>query len=106
MSKLSLRTVSGVVVMLTGVTAIGAMVSMGSEETPVQPTEATEVSVPDLAAVDPSIQRLLAGNGKLSTYDPNQFTELSPEIARVLASYGATLTIPVEPLVEAQGLGS
>jgi len=43
--------------------------------------------------VDAAVQRVLYASGRAEAFRADQLTQLPPEVARVLVSYGATLTV-------------
>ncbi len=102
---MKLSTISGVVVLATGLIAIGMTphqsqpVDQGVSALPRDNLFEVDVATPDLEGVPPEVQRTLEASGKLQTLDPGSIEELPPEIARVLAYYEATLAIatPKEP---------
>jgi hypothetical protein len=57
--------------------------------------QVTEVRPPALEGVDPAVQRVLYASGRAEAFRADQLTQLPPEVARVLVSYGAILTVAV-----------
>ena len=107
MSGLSSQALSGVFVLLAGAVVV-LTVSFGPVDEPEalvppisQPeTHVLEVPPPSLAGIDPAVQRVLYASGKAEAMAADDMSQLPPEVARILAYYGATLTIPTEPRVE------
>jgi len=64
------------------------------------PTRAVEVPPPTLEGVDPAVQRVLYATGMAQAFTADELTQLPPEVARVLVSFGATITVPIEDGVE------
>ncbi|MGA7096022.1 MAG: hypothetical protein WB245_00475 [Acidimicrobiia bacterium] len=100
MSTSSLGTTSGAAVLLIGAIALGSVLyGVSSNEPPTVASTSTtsqEVVVapaPDVSGIPASVQRVLYASGKLEAFGPGQVSELRPEISRVLAYYGATLTV-------------
>lgn len=104
MSVSSLGATSGAAVLLIGVIALGSVLYgvSGNEPPSVSSTSTTRQEVvvapaPDVSGIPASVQRILYASGKLEAFVPNQVSELRPEISRVLAYYGATLTVSENP---------
>ncbi|MGA7281116.1 MAG: hypothetical protein WBZ40_04965 [Acidimicrobiia bacterium] len=100
MSTSSLGTTSGAAVLLIGAIALGSVLYgvSGNEPPAVSSTSTTRQEVvvaaaPDVSGIPGPVQRVLYSSGKLEALGANQVSELRPEIARVLAYYGATLTV-------------
>jgi hypothetical protein len=55
---------------------------------------AVEIPPPRLEGIDLAVQRVLYASGKAQVLRVDELSELPPEVARVLATFGATLTIP------------
>jgi hypothetical protein len=55
---------------------------------------AVEISPPRLEGIDLAVQRVLYASGKAQAFRVDELSELSPEVARVLATFGVTLTVP------------
>lgn len=105
MSRLSPQAISGLFVLLAGlvvvyaITAASGETEVASKPVAVSPsiTAVVEVPPPNLEGVDLAVQRVLYASGKAEALRADELLELSPEVARVLVYYGATLTIPTGP---------
>lgn len=102
MSRLSLQTTSGLFVFLAGLAVVYAVAVAPGSDTPVPrksvaPAASVTIAVtpPGLEGVGPAVQRVLYASGKAQAVRAEDLSELAPEIARVLATYGATLAVPV-----------
>lgn len=102
MSRISPQTLSGLFVLLAGLAVVYVIaVGPGATEAPSEVTSTSlagapvlEVAPPNLEGVDPAIQRVLYASGKAEALRVDQISELPPEVARVLASFGVTLAVP------------
>jgi hypothetical protein len=103
LSRLSVQTTSGLFVLLAGLAVVSAL-TVGAKTT--QPlTEPTSASFadapvvlvppPTIDGVDLAVQRVLYASGKAQALRVDELSQLPPAVARVLATFGATLTIPV-----------
>jgi hypothetical protein len=63
-------------------------------------TRVLEVAPPSIAGIDPAVQRVLYASGKAEAMADVDMSQLPPEVARILAYYGATLAIPTDPRVD------
>lgn len=105
MSRVSPQTISGLFVLLAGLAVVYVVaVQPGAIEpaseatsTSLADTRVLEVPPPNLEGVDLAIQRVLYASGKAEAFRVDQISELPPEVARVLASYGVTLAVPETP---------
>ena len=101
MSRLTPQGVTGLFVLVAGL-AVVYMIAVTPESEPVTESvvvsppgaELTEVPPPALEGVDPAVQRVLFASGRAEAFRADQLTQLPPEVARVLVSYGVTLTVP------------
>jgi hypothetical protein len=98
LSRLTPQGATGLFVLIAGLAVVYMIaVAPGSEpvtEPVVSPMGAQEAEVPPpaLEGVDAAVQRVLIASGR--AFRADQLTQLPPEVARVLVSYGATLTVP------------
>jgi hypothetical protein len=105
LSRLSPQIASGLFVLAAGVGVVYAVTSGASDsEAPSKPlvtavpvTQTAELTPPNLAGVDPVVQRVLFTSGKAEALSVDALVDLPPEVARVLVAYGATLTVPSNP---------
>jgi hypothetical protein len=102
LSRLSLQTTSGLFVLLAGLAVVYAVAVAPGSDSPVPrkfvaPGASVTIAVPPpgLEGVGPAAQRVLYASGKARAVRVEDLSELAPEVARVLASYGATLAVPV-----------
>jgi hypothetical protein len=65
------------------------------------PTTLVVVKPPEVAGVDEVIARVLYSSGAAEALTAGEVDELPPEVVRVLAYYGVTLTIATPQQVEA-----
>lgn len=101
MSRLTPQGVTGLFVLLAGL-AVVYVIAVTPETAPVteavvvssQGAQVTEVPPPALKGVDPAVQRVLFASGRAEAFRADQLTQLPPEVARVLVSYGVTLPVP------------
>jgi hypothetical protein len=107
LSTSSLGATSGVAVLLIGAIALGSVLyGVSSTESPavssttIARQEVVVAPAPDVDGIPPSVQKVLYSSGKLEALGSNQVSELRPEISRVLAYYGATLTVSETPKVK------
>jgi len=105
LSRLSPQAISGLLVLLAGLSVV-YLVATGQSEVPTSSapeavslpaTLVVEVQPPSLEGVDLAVQRVLYASGKAEALRVDELTELAPEVARVLVYYRATLTIPAGP---------
>jgi hypothetical protein len=101
LSRLSPQAISGVFVLLAGLAVVYALAAGPSTpeakpQTASAPTVPTAVEIPPprLEGIDLAVQRVLYASGKAQAIRVDELSELPPEVARVLATFGATLTIP------------
>jgi hypothetical protein len=100
LSRLTPQGATGLFVLIAGLAVVYMIaVAPGSEpvtEPVVSPMGAQEAEVPPpaLEGVDAAVQRVLIASGRAEAFRADQLTQLPPEVARVLVSYGATLTVP------------
>jgi hypothetical protein len=102
-------------VIVTVLAAIPIVRSMGGKaDEPDQPTTTASLSVetlppttvisvtpPEVVGVDDVIAKVLYSSGAAEALTPNDVDELPPEVVRVLAYYGVTLTIATPQVGEA-----
>jgi hypothetical protein len=101
--NLPLATISGVVVMATGIAALVGMSSGAEPKMDFIPVSAQEQSLTTLpaapttgvAGIDEAVQRTLESYGMMKGLDPANQSDLDPAIVRVLAGFGVTLTVPI-----------
>jgi len=101
LSRLSPPAISGVFALLAGLAVVYALAVGPStpeaapldEPSPTAP-RAVEVAPPRLEGIDLAVQRVLYASGKAQALRIDELPELPPEVARVLATFGVTLTIP------------
>jgi hypothetical protein len=89
--------VTGLFVLVAGLAVVYVIaVTPETEPVAVSPAgaEVTEVPPPALEGVDAAVQRVLYAGGRAEAFRADQLTQLPPEVARVLVSYGVTLTVP------------
>jgi len=100
LSRLSLQTVSGLYVLTAGLAVLAAVAAASGDPEPAPETGSApssapvEAPAPSLDGVDLAVQRVLYASGRAEVVDPVQIPDLPPEVARVLISYGVTLTVP------------
>lgn len=101
MSRLSPQGVTGLFVLLAGLAVVYVIAATPEIEPLPEPVrvappvaQVTEVPPPAMEGVDPAVQRVLYASGRAEAFRADQLTELPPEVARVLVSYGVTLTVP------------
>lgn len=101
MSWSSVPTVLGALVLSAGLVAVGATSRSEPKATAAAPPTVVtvptrvELPAPVLEGIDPAIQRVLYDSGAAQVVAPSGVAELPVSVARVLAYYGATLTIPL-----------
>jgi hypothetical protein len=103
LSRLPLQIAAGLFVLLAGLIVVYAAVAAPGRQPVAQqvvpapsPTQVVEVPPPTLEGVDPAVQRVLYSTGRAEAFRADELTQLPQEVARVLASYGATITVAVE----------
>ena len=105
MSRLSPQVASGLFVLVAGLGVVHAMTN-GSPDveaaskppaTAVPISQGAELAPPNLAGVDPVVQRVLFASGRAEAFPADALVDLPPEVARVLVAHGATLTVPTDP---------
>ena len=101
MSRLSPQAISGMFVLLAGLVVVyavaaGPSVPEAAPQTAPAPTAPPSVEFPPprLEGIDLAVQRVLYASGKAQAVRAEDLSELPPEVARVLATFGVTLTIP------------
>lgn len=75
----------------------GPAVSTGTTLVPIeaQPRTTMEVAPPDVPGLDPAISAVLYSSGNASAAGESDFSDLSPEIVRVLSYYDVVLSVPI-----------
>jgi hypothetical protein len=93
--------VTGLFVLVAGLAVVYVIAVTPQGEPVIEPivsprgAQVTEVPPPALEGVDPAVQRVLYASGRAEAFRADQLTQLPPEVARVLVSYGAILTVAV-----------
>ena len=97
MSRPTPQGVTGLLVLVAGLAVVYviavAPVSEPVTESVVAPRGAPGAPPPALEGVDAAVQRVLYASGRAEAFRAEQLTQLPPEVARVLVSHGATLTV-------------
>jgi hypothetical protein len=103
LSRIPLQIAAGLFVLLAGLIVVYAGIAASGAQPVAQqvvpapsPTQVVEVPPPTLEGVDPAVQRVLYSTGRAEAFRADELTQLPQEVARVLASYGATITVAVE----------
>jgi hypothetical protein len=91
LSRLSIPT--GLSVLLTGLIALQAAMTLDVASTPGEPAVVAPVTMGEL---DPSLKRLLLAHGSAALLSPDEMTQLPDAVARALIDHGVTLTLPSE----------
>jgi len=101
LSRLTPQGVTGLFVLVAGLAVVYVIAVTPETEPVTEPVavspagaEVTEVPPPALEGVDAAVQRVLYAGGRAEAFRADQLAQLPPEVARVLVSYGVTLTVP------------